>query len=83
MKSVETSEESLHRIRENLIDLDRSLGAYPYQNLKQWKRLTCNISGNRISLHKNSDLSVPNFLNYGSFIISYIFYIGKYTVSYK
>lgn len=44
LKSIESSEEEIQRIRDNLLDLDRCLGAYPYQNLKQWNRLTCNIS---------------------------------------
>lgn len=46
LKSTEPSEEDLQRIRDNLLDLDRNLGAYPYQNLKHWNRLTSNISGN-------------------------------------
>lgn len=40
----QSSEEEVERIRFNLLDLDRCLGAYPYQTLKQWNRLTCNIS---------------------------------------
>lgn len=45
MKGNESSEDELQRIRDNLLDLDGSLGAYPYESLKQWNRLTCNISG--------------------------------------
>lgn len=45
LKGNESSEEELQRIRDNLLDLDGSLGAYPYESLKQWNRLTCNISG--------------------------------------
>lgn len=45
LKGNESSEDELQRIRDNLLDLDGSLGAYPYESLKQWNRLTCNISG--------------------------------------
>ena len=45
LKSTEASKEEVQRIRDNLFDLDRYLGPYPYQNLRQWNRLVCNISG--------------------------------------
>lgn len=45
LKTTEPSEEDLQRIRDNLFDLDRNLGAYPYQNLKHWNCLISNISG--------------------------------------
>ncbi|KFM68531.1 hypothetical protein X975_14088, partial [Stegodyphus mimosarum] len=44
LNCVDASEEEIQRIKDNLQDLDRYLGAYPYQTLKQWNYLTCNIS---------------------------------------
>uniref|UniRef100_A0A2L2YE17 Protein AAR2 homolog n=1 Tax=Parasteatoda tepidariorum TaxID=114398 RepID=A0A2L2YE17_PARTP len=44
LNSVEPSGDDKRRIRENLQEMDRYLGPYPYQHLKQWNRLTCNIS---------------------------------------
>ncbi|GFY51865.1 protein AAR2 homolog [Trichonephila inaurata madagascariensis] len=44
LNSLTPSGEEKQRIRENLQNLDRNLGAYPYQTLKQWNCLTCNIS---------------------------------------
>uniref|UniRef100_UPI00398F02E5 protein AAR2 homolog n=1 Tax=Pristiophorus japonicus TaxID=55135 RepID=UPI00398F02E5 len=41
---VEVSEEEIERIRENLTDLDKSLGAYPYETLKRWVSLTNHIT---------------------------------------
>ncbi|XP_062886607.1 protein AAR2 homolog [Mobula hypostoma] len=37
---VEASEEELERIRENLTELDKSLGPYPYETMKRWVSLT-------------------------------------------
>ncbi|XP_054718335.1 protein AAR2 homolog [Uloborus diversus] len=44
LSSIQASQEEKDRIQSNLKDLDKNLGAYPYQTLKQWKCLTCNIS---------------------------------------
>lgn len=38
------SEEETEHIRNNLQDLDKFLGPYPYHKWKTWIRLTCNIS---------------------------------------
>ncbi|GIY75336.1 protein AAR2 homolog [Caerostris extrusa] len=49
LNSLAPSGEEKQRIRENLQDLDKNLGAYPYQTLKEWNRLTCNISESLVS----------------------------------
>ncbi|EZA60567.1 hypothetical protein X777_14593 [Ooceraea biroi] len=43
------SEETIQRLRENLRDLDRYLGPYPYEIWKPWKELTSDITASLVT----------------------------------
>ncbi|XP_055939138.1 protein AAR2 homolog [Argiope bruennichi] len=65
LNSMAPSGEEKQRIRENLPHIDKNLGPYPYQILKQWTRLTCNISDslvNRLQPECGSVSSVTEFV---------------------
>ncbi|XP_021919236.1 protein AAR2 homolog isoform X2 [Zootermopsis nevadensis] len=49
ISSAEVSFEELSRIREDLLNLDRFLGPYPFDVWKRWKDLTSKVTDNLVS----------------------------------
>lgn len=41
----EISDESIQRLKDNLLNLDRHLAPYPYEIWQKWKQLTSQITG--------------------------------------
>lgn len=46
LEDKEVTEEELQRIKEDQQNLDMYLGAYPYDVLELWRKLTSHIDGN-------------------------------------
>lgn len=48
----EISEESIQRLKDNLLNIDKHLAPYPYEIWQKWKLLTSQITGNYNSICK-------------------------------
>lgn len=51
----EISEESIQRLRENLLNIDKHLAPYPYEIWQKWKLLSSQING---KTNKGSDFVI-------------------------
>lgn len=45
ISTEEISEESVQRLKDNLLNLDKHLAPYPYESCHKWKLLTSQITG--------------------------------------
>lgn len=52
MSKDEITDESVQRLKDNLFNLDRHLGPYPYEIWQKWKLLTSQITGYINIYHK-------------------------------
>lgn len=52
LSKEEISDESIQRLKDNLLNIDRHLAPYPYEIWQKWKLLTSQITGKYLDLIK-------------------------------